>query len=180
MMSLFKKIVHEMKDVLNGITSLNLLGSEQRLLPMTTDVVSNTNADENQIDEIDESQGVKNTQDKLHVSLSDQYVKSTRKNIRSLPLKNVQHTNEPDPRHLSNTNSVPNVKNTPKYFQETLLNELRFPFPVKGSYYLRRTVMSCSHSRTVYNCPVLEENLKIGYRTVEILLNISRRHFLTT
>ena len=86
-----------MKDVLNGITALNLLGSEQRLLPIPTDLISR-NADENEIDEIDESQGVNSTLDKSHASLSGQYVKSARKNIRSLPLKNVQHTNEPVPK----------------------------------------------------------------------------------
>ena len=52
-----------MKDVLNGITALNLLGSEQRLLPIRTDLISR-NADENEIDEIDESQGVNHTLDK--------------------------------------------------------------------------------------------------------------------
>jgi len=86
-----------MKDVLNGITALNLLGSEQRLLPIRTDLISR-NADENEIDEIDESQGVNRTLDKSLASLSGQYVKSARKNIRSLPLKNVQHTNEPKPK----------------------------------------------------------------------------------
>ena len=84
--------------MLNGITALNLLGSEQRLLPIPTDLISKSNADENEIDEIDESQGVNNTLDKSHASLSGQYVKSARKNIRSLPLKNVQHTNEPVPK----------------------------------------------------------------------------------
>jgi hypothetical protein len=53
--------VYEMKDVLNGITELNLLGSEQRLLPIPTDLISR-NADE--IDENDEaSQGVHSTHD---------------------------------------------------------------------------------------------------------------------
>ncbi len=83
--------------MLNGITTLNLLGSEQRLLPIPTDLISR-NTDENEIDEIDESQGVNYTLDKSHVSLSGQYVKSARKNIRSLTLKNVQHTNEPKPK----------------------------------------------------------------------------------
>jgi hypothetical protein len=69
-----------MKDVLNGISALNPLGHEQRLLPMPTDLISNRNADE--IDEIDgASQGVNNTRDKSHVSLSGQNVKSTRKSI---------------------------------------------------------------------------------------------------
>jgi hypothetical protein len=87
---------------------LNPLGSERRLLPMPTDVILNRNADE--IDEIDgASQGVNSTLDKSHASLSGQYVKSARKNIRSLPLKNV-HSNEPNTSHLSNTNSVPNIK----------------------------------------------------------------------
>ena len=76
---------------------MNPLGSERRLLPMPTDVILNRNADE--IDEIDgASQGVNSTLDKSHASLSGQYVKSARKNIRSLPLKNVQHTNEPKPK----------------------------------------------------------------------------------
>ena len=88
----------EMKDVVNGISAFNPLGSEQRLLPIPTDLISKSNADENEIDEIDESQGVNNTLDKSHASLSGQYVKSARKNIRSLPLKNVQHTNEPKPK----------------------------------------------------------------------------------
>ncbi len=83
--------------MLNGITVLNLLGSEQRLLPIRTDLISR-NADENEIDEIDESQGVNHTLDKSLASLSGQYVKSARKNIRSLPLKNVQHTNKPKPK----------------------------------------------------------------------------------
>jgi len=111
MMGLFEE-VHEMKDVLNGITALNLLGSEQILLPIPTDLISR-NADENEIDEIDESQGVNNTLDKSHASLSGQYVKSARKNIRSLPLKNV-HSNEPNTSHLSNTNSVPNINTLEK------------------------------------------------------------------
>ncbi len=38
-----------MKDVLKGITALNLLGSEQRLLPIRTDLISR-NTDENEID----------------------------------------------------------------------------------------------------------------------------------
>jgi len=95
---LVQEVVYEMKDVLNGITALNLLGSEQRLLPIPTDLISKSNADENEIDESDESQGVNHTLDKSHASLSGQYVKSARKNIRSLPLKNVQHTNEPVPK----------------------------------------------------------------------------------
>ena len=53
---LVQEVVHEMKNVINGITALNLLGSEQRLLPIPTDLISR-NADE--IDENDEaSQGV--------------------------------------------------------------------------------------------------------------------------
>ena len=60
-----------MKDVLNGITVLNLLGSEQRLLPIPTVLISR-NADEYEIDEIDESQGVNSTLDKSHASLSGQ------------------------------------------------------------------------------------------------------------
>ena len=76
-----------MKDGLNGITALNLLGSEQRLLPTPTDLILR-NADENEIDEIDESQGVNNTLDKSHASLSDRNIKFARRNIRSLPLKN--------------------------------------------------------------------------------------------
>ena len=83
---LVQEVVYEMKDVLNGITALNLLGSEQRLLPIPTDLISR-NADENEIDEIDERQGVNHTLDKSVPSLSGQYVKSVRKNIRSLPLK---------------------------------------------------------------------------------------------
>ena len=83
---LVQEVVYEMKDVLNGITALNLLGSDQRLLPIPTDLISR-NADENEIDEIDESQGVNHTLDKSVPSLSGQYVKSVRKNIRSLPLK---------------------------------------------------------------------------------------------
>jgi hypothetical protein len=59
-------------------------------------------------------------------------VKSTLKNMWSLPLRNVQYTNEPDPSHLSNTNSVPNVKNTPKYFQEVLFNEAYGEVPFSG------------------------------------------------
>jgi len=44
------------------------LGSEQRLLPMPTDVILNRNADE--IDEIDgASQGVNSTLDKSHAPL---------------------------------------------------------------------------------------------------------------
>jgi hypothetical protein len=68
---LVQEVVYEMKDVLNGITVLNLLGSEQRLLPIPTDLISR-NADENEIDEIDESQGVNSTLDKSHASLSGQ------------------------------------------------------------------------------------------------------------
>jgi hypothetical protein len=78
--------------------------------------MSNRNTDENENDEIDESQGVNNTFDKSHVSLSDQYVKFVCKNIRSLPLK-IFHSNDPNPSHLPNTNSVPNIKNSPKYLQ---------------------------------------------------------------
>ena len=58
-----------MKDGLNGITALNLLGSEQRLLPIPTDLISR-NADENEIDEIDESQGANSTLDKSYESLA--------------------------------------------------------------------------------------------------------------
>ena len=84
---LVQEVVDEMKDGLNGITALNLLGSEQRLLLTPTDLILR-NADENVIDEIDESQGVNSTLDKSHASLSGQYIKSARRNIRSLPLKN--------------------------------------------------------------------------------------------
>ena len=84
---LVQEVVDEMKDGLNGITALNLLGSEQRLLPTPTDLILR-NADENVIDEIDESQGVNSTLDKSHASLSGRNIKSARRNIRSLPLKN--------------------------------------------------------------------------------------------
>jgi hypothetical protein len=78
---LVQEVVDEMKDVVNGISAFNPLGSEQRLLPIPTDLISKSNADENEIDEIDESQGVNDTLDKSHASLSGQYVKSVRKNI---------------------------------------------------------------------------------------------------
>ena len=77
-----------MNDVVNGISAFNPLGSEQRLLPIPTDLFSKRNADENEIDEIDESQGVNSTLDKSHASLSGRNIKSARRNIRSLPLKN--------------------------------------------------------------------------------------------
>ena len=85
---LVQEVVYEMKDVVNGISAFNTLGSEQRLLPIPTDLISNRNADENEIDVIDESQGVNSTLDKSHESLSGQYIKSARRNIRSIPLKN--------------------------------------------------------------------------------------------
>jgi hypothetical protein len=115
-----QEVVYEVKDVLNGISEFNRLGSEKRLLPISTDLISNKNTDENEIDNIDESQGANRTLDKLHPSLSGQYIKSARKNIRSLPLKNVQYTNETDSNHLSNTNSVPNIKTLRNISKETL------------------------------------------------------------
>ena len=138
---LVQEVVYEMKDVVNGISAFNPLGSEQRLLPIPTDLISNRNADENEIDVIDESQGVNSTLDKSHASLSGQYVKSARKNIRSLPLKNV-HSNEPNPSHLSKTNSVPNVKTLRNISMESLLTnktiiygkKVKVPFPGLGNF----------------------------------------------
>ena len=127
---LVQEVVHEMKDVLNGITSLNLLGSEQRLLPTPTYLILR-NADENVIDEIDESQGVNSTLDKSHASLSGQFVKSARKNIRSLPLKNVQdHTNEPKPKPSVKHKLCSQYKNSPKYFQGHTVCQQRNLFTV--------------------------------------------------
>ncbi len=75
------------------------------------------------------------------MSLSDQYVKSVCKNIRSLPLKNF-HSNEPNPSHLPNTNSVPNIKTLQNIFKETLFTnkkiicgkKVKVPFPGLGNF----------------------------------------------
>ena len=111
-----------MKDVLNGISGFNPLGGAQSLLPIPTDLTTNRNADD-EIDEIDSSQSVHITQNQSVLSLSRSHVKSTRKSIRSLPLKNAQHSkcNTPKIIHLSNTNSIPNDKTLRNTSKEALL-----------------------------------------------------------
>jgi hypothetical protein len=87
MMGLFEE-VHEMKDVLNGITTLNLLGTEQILLPIPTDLISR-NADEiNENDEV--SQSVNHTHDKSDISHNLANMSNYAwESIRSLPLKKL-------------------------------------------------------------------------------------------
>ena len=111
--------------MLNGISALNLLDT-------VTDLISN-NADE--INENDEmNQGVNHTHDKF---VNSHYLVNMSnyawENIRSLPLKNcsafytallslsIQTNAPPEINHLSNTNSVPNIKTLRNISKETLL-----------------------------------------------------------
>jgi len=106
--------------VLNGITALNLLGSEQRLLPIRTDLISR-NADENEIDEIDESQGVNHTLDTSQRSDGSLFrVKDLLKHSEIFPGVVALHNEVRFP--------FSGYKKSPKYFRETLLDKVMVPF----------------------------------------------------
>ena len=117
---LVQEIVHEMKDVLYGISAFNPLSGAQSLLPIPMDLTTNRNADE-EMDKIDASQSVRSTQNKSVQSPSGPHVKSKRKSIRSLPLKNASKCNAPEKSQLSNTNSIPNDNTLGNISKEALL-----------------------------------------------------------